>query len=139
MRCQEQDRDRYGRIVAVCVAQGVDLSRWLVANGLALAYRRFSQEYADEEGAAQASRLGIWRGEFVPPWEWRRGKRPVAQDIPRPMDCPIKGKISSKGERIYHVPGGQYYARTRIDAAKGERWFCSEEEAQAAGWRGARQ
>ena len=64
---------------------------------------------------------------------------PVAQDIPRPMDCTIKGKISSKGERIYHVPGGQYYDRTRIDAAKGERWFCSEEEAQAAGWRGARQ
>ena len=51
------------------------------------------------------------------------------------MDCPIKGNISSKGERFYHVPGGQYYDRTKIDPAKGERWFCSEEEAAAAGWR----
>ncbi len=42
------------------------------------------------------------------------------------------------GERIYHVPGGAYYSRTRINAAKGERWFCTEEEAQAAGWRRSR-
>ena len=138
VRCEERDRDRYGRIVAVCFTQGVDLNRWLVANGLAMAYRRFSLAYVDEEGAAQASRLGIWRGEFVPPWEWRGGKRLVAQDIPKPMDCPIKGNISSKSERIYHVPGGQYYDRTKIDTLKGERWFCSEEEAQAAGWRRAR-
>ncbi len=39
------------------------------------------------------------------------------------------------GERIYHVPGGAYYDRTKISPAKGERWFCTEEEAQAAGWR----
>ncbi len=59
----------------------------------------------------------------------------VAQDIPKPMDCPIKGNISSKGERIYHMPGGVYYDRTKIDPAKAERWFCSEAEAAAAGWR----
>ena len=40
---------------------------------------------------------------------------------------------------IYHVPGGAYYDRTKISAAKGERWFCSEEEALAAGWRRAKQ
>lgn len=49
--------------------------------------------------------------------------------------CRIKGNISQNGERIYHVPGGRWYARTRIDRFKGERWFCSEEEARAAGWR----
>ena len=85
VRCEERDRDRYGRIVAVCVAEDVDLKRWWVANGLALAYRRFSREYVDEEGAAKASRLGIWRGKFVPPWDWRKGKRLVAQDIPKPI------------------------------------------------------
>ncbi len=42
------------------------------------------------------------------------------------------------GERIYHVPGEAYYNRTRINPAKGERWFCTEEEAQAAGWRRSR-
>jgi hypothetical protein len=41
------------------------------------------------------------------------------------------------GERIYHAPGGRWYSRTKINEAKGERWFCSEEEARAAGWRRA--
>lgn len=43
-----------------------------------------------------------------------------------------------QGERIYHVPGQPYYDATRINTAEGERWFCSEAEAQAAGWRKAR-
>lgn len=49
--------------------------------------------------------------------------------------CNIKGNVSTRGERIYHVPGQDYYDETRISAAHGERWFCSEEEALAAGWR----
>jgi|GEM_PF-2327591 len=49
--------------------------------------------------------------------------------------CLIKGNISSKGEKIYHVPGGRYYEQTVITPEKGERWFCTEDEAQAAGWR----
>lgn len=49
--------------------------------------------------------------------------------------CNIKGNVNTKGERIYHVPGQKYYDRTRIEASHGERWFCSEEEARAAGWR----
>ena len=53
--------------------------------------------------------------------------------------CLINGNISSHGgERIYHVPGDAYYSRTIIDPSKGERWFCSEAEAQAAGWRRAK-
>ena len=51
--------------------------------------------------------------------------------------CLIKGNISSNG-RIYHVPGGQYYDRTGINESSGERWFCSEAEARAAGWRRSR-
>lgn len=49
--------------------------------------------------------------------------------------CRIKGNIAMSGERIYHVPGAPYYYATRIDTARGERWFCSEAEARAAGWR----
>ena len=52
-----------------------------------------------------------------------------------PKDCHIKGNISLGGERIYHVPDGEWYAETRIDVLKGEHWFCSEEEARSAGWR----
>ena len=54
-----------------------------------------------------------------------------------PEGCRIKGNISLNGERIYHVPGGEWYDETRIDRSRGERWFCSENEAQAAGWRKA--
>jgi hypothetical protein len=51
-------------------------------------------------------------------------------------DCRIKGNVSySGGERIYHVPGQHYYDETIIDWTRGERWFCSEADARAAGWR----
>ena len=49
--------------------------------------------------------------------------------------CLIKGNINSKGVRIYHPPGCKYYGSTVIDPKRGERWFCSEQEAVAAGWR----
>lgn len=52
--------------------------------------------------------------------------------------CNIKGNVSTRGERIYHVPGQKYYQETRISASHGERWFCSEDEARAAGWRKSR-
>ena len=51
--------------------------------------------------------------------------------------CRIKGNISDNG-RIYHVPGSHWYDRTKISPGKGERWFCSEAEARAAGWRAPR-
>lgn len=50
--------------------------------------------------------------------------------------CEIKGNISfESGEKIYHVPGQKYYSSTSIDPANGERWFCTEAEARANGWR----
>jgi hypothetical protein len=53
--------------------------------------------------------------------------------------CDIKGNISTTtGERIYHLPGGRYYAATTISLMKGERWFCSQAQARAAGWRKSR-
>lgn len=55
-----------------------------------------------------------------------------------PASCVIKGNISANGDKIYHLPGQQFYESTRIDPALGERWFCSEEEAQRAGWRKSR-
>jgi hypothetical protein len=47
----------------------------------------------------------------------------------------IKGNISSGDEKIYHVPGQQSYDETSINEARGERWFCTEADAVAAGWR----
>ena len=132
--CEDLGRDRYERIIAKCTVAGEDIGAWMVSEGLALAYRSYSLDYVDEEADAHAARRGIWASEFVKPWDWRRGKR-IAANENAPDQCHIKGNISSKSERIYHVPGGQYYDRTKIDPSKGERWFCSEAEARAAGWR----
>jgi hypothetical protein len=56
------------------------------------------------------------------------------------VGCGIKGNISTTtGERIYHMPGQKYYFETRVNWwSRGERWFCSEADARAAGWRKAR-
>lgn len=75
VRCEERERDRYGRIVAVCFKEEDDLNRWLVMNGWAVAYRRYSEDYVREEDAARQARLGVWSGDFEMPWDWRRGKR----------------------------------------------------------------
>ena len=73
--CQERDRDRYGRIVAVCYVGDEDLNAWMVLQGLAVAYRRYSLDYVEQETDAQLARRGVWATRFVLPWEWRRGKR----------------------------------------------------------------
>jgi hypothetical protein len=62
----------------------------------------------------------------------------VAQVAAPAQSCNIKGNISiNSRERVYHVPGQEYYTATKISPQYGERWFCSEEEARAAGWRKA--
>ena len=148
VRCEERHVDRYGRIVAVCRAGGEDLNAWMVERGFALAYRRYSRAYVDEEAVARSARRGLWRGDFVAPWDWRRGER-LEGTAPRSVqdsgsssgstgNCRIKGNIGSGGARIYHMPGDQHYERTRISLGKEERWFCSESEARAAGWRRAK-
>jgi len=133
--CIKRDIDRYGRLVGQCSVAGADINAWLVANGWAVAYRRYSTDYVDAEQAARKDGIGIWSGELVMPWDWRRGVRLEAANDNQAGDCRIKGNISRSGEGIYHVPGGRYYDRTRINENKGERWFCTETEARAAGWR----
>ena len=106
--CEERDRDRYGRIVAVCRVGGDDVNAWMVAAGWAFAYRRYSRSYVAAETAAKGARRGVWRGDVVAPWEWRKGKRLVgaARAAEGNGRCAIKGNIGKGGTRIYHVPGG---------------------------------
>jgi endonuclease YncB( thermonuclease family) len=152
LACIRKDTDSYGRTVARCTAGNIDLAEELARAGLALAYRQYSDDYIDEEVEARAARRGAWAGEFDAPWDWRRqGSRESAESSasdssagsPSPVapasgDCPIKGNISREGERIYHVPGSPYYDSTVIDESTGERWLCSPEEAEQAGWRASR-
>lgn len=73
--CQEKDRDRYGRIVAICRASGEDLGAILVREGLAWAFVRYSRDYVDEYAKAAAERRGVHGHGCVPAWEWRAQQR----------------------------------------------------------------
>ena len=73
--CRVLDMDRYGRLIAVCHRDGIDLNAWMVRDGHAMAYRRYSGDYVADENAARARRVGIWQGRFVAPWDWRRAAR----------------------------------------------------------------
>ena len=73
LRCQRLNIDRYGRIVAKCFKpDGMDIGAWMVLNGWALAYRRYSTDYVDAEAKAQVAGLGLWTSRFIAPWYWRR-------------------------------------------------------------------
>ena len=76
--CDPRDTDRYGRTVAVCSSRGVDLNGWLVAQGWAVAYRRYSRDYVRAEDQARAARRGVWSGQLDMPWEWRAARRLAA-------------------------------------------------------------
>jgi len=146
--CERRDTDSYGRMVARCTAGNTDLAAALTLEGYALAYRQYSDDYVDAEASAKAAARGIWASEFIAPWDWRRNPRtgPAVgstqstqiRESPRADTCLIKGNINREGVRIYHVPGSRSYEQTRIDTSRGERWFCSEQEARDAGWRAPR-
>ena len=80
MTCAGTGTDAFGRTIGTCSSGGVDLNAWLVANGWALAYRQFSEDYVGEEEQARSNRRGIHGGEFLEPWDWRRGERIEGED-----------------------------------------------------------
>ena len=136
--CRQRDRDPYGRVVAQCRAGGVDLGEAMVRAGWAVEYRSFSHGvYASAETQARSAKRGLWAGTFELPSAYRADERAEAR-APLPPSpagsCVIKGNINAQGRRIFHRPGQQDYAATVIDTARGERWFCSAADAQAAGW-----
>jgi len=120
---------------ADCWGGGVNLGSWMVSNGWAAASSPDSIFIGEEYRAKQAKR-GIWQSEFVRPWSWRRGLRSDTSAINSEVrDCPIKGDITSSGERLYYLPRNRDYSRIQIDTGNNERWFCSVREAEQAGWR----
>ncbi|MDV7145910.1 thermonuclease family protein [Tropicimonas sp. TH_r6] len=137
VECETIEKDHYGRWIGTCYADGVDVGQELVRTGYAWAFLRFSDVYEADQTAAMEAGRGIWQAETQTPWDFRSGRwdRAVAE-VPEeaPEGCPIKGNISQNG-KIYHPPWSPWYGRTKINEAKGERWFCDEGEAVKAGWR----
>ena len=70
--CQEKDRDRYRRIVAVCWIGAESLNAWMVLEGWAVAYRRYSGDFLLHEKEASEAKRGIWSGSFMQPETWRK-------------------------------------------------------------------
>jgi endonuclease YncB( thermonuclease family) len=135
VRCAGHEFDQYRRLIAHCATDEVpDIGAQLVASGLAWAFIKYSNNYAGLEKGPRAKRIGIWQSKTQPPWEYRARRWETATKLAT-EGCPIKGNINAKGERIYHAPWSKHYARTKVDPSKGERWFCTEAEAKAAGWR----
>lgn len=133
--CRSRGHDVYGRVLAQCFAGGVDLNGRMVREGFAWAFVKYSRTYVGEEAAARAERAGIWQGEAEPAWSYRH-RRWETETAAAPQGCAIKGKITKNGY-VYHTPWSPWYGNAKIDESKGERWFCSEAEAIAAGWRAA--
>lgn len=156
--CQTRAIDRRGRTVARCQSAGEDVQKWLVSSGWALAYARLSRDYEPDQRAAREAKVGMWQGAFIAPWDWRvRNKKTAVLGATKPPenaraillasasgpvapspDCTIKGNVNRSGECIYHQPTSRWYAKIKMNIAKGTRWFCSVEEAEAAGCRETR-
>lgn len=133
--CRVHTHDGYGRAIATCFAGGHNLNAGLIRRGMAWAFVKHSQTYAVAERDAQRRGVGLWASDCQRAWTFR-AQRWMASAQAAPEGCPIKGNISRRG-RLYHTPWSPWYNRTRISTARGERWFCSEAEARAAGWRPA--
>ena len=74
--CFWSDVDRYGRLLATCYVREKNINAEMVKLGMALAYRRYSDQYIEEEEQARDAAIGLWGGEFIEPWRWRKEKRP---------------------------------------------------------------
>lgn len=127
-----QLQDKYGRTLAHVFVNGKQVNEELVKMGWATTLTippnvKYVDQLLIAQQEAREAKLGIWAND------------PCLSNLSTPSnpssDCTIKGNISTSGEKIYHVPGQRYYEKTKIEENRGERWFCSEDEAQTAGWR----
>ena len=152
------ERDRYGRLLRhVFVNGSTNVALAQIEGGFGKEYTydgpyAHRLEYLAAMNRAKTAKRGTWG----PPCNgFHEGLATTSPAQPAPTAsapavapsgaptsqrgaCSIKGNINSDGEKIAHRPGDSAYERTKISTRKGERWFCSESEAVAAGWRMAR-
>ena len=72
IKCILSSKDRYERYLAKCFKEKINLNRWMVRNGYAIAYRRYSKKYIPDEEFAKENKLGLWQGKFLDPEKWRK-------------------------------------------------------------------
>ena len=72
IKCISSSKDRYKRYIATCFKGKTNLNQWMVRNGFAIAYRRYSKKYVPDEVFAKENKLGLWQGKFIEPEKWRK-------------------------------------------------------------------
>src|ERR1700736_1991308 len=162
VRCEDLGLGSYKkRHIGICTVEGegTSLNQLVVRQGFAVNFEPYARgRFREDEDGAKDNRRGLWKGCFVAPQEFRRARKDGAllgvscrtgkdreiravlfpDDPTMPSGCSIKGKfavlarVTGKGG-IYHLQG----CRSSPALTKPDRWFCSEEDAQAAGFRRA--
>ncbi len=151
-RCGRKAKDRLGLIVnrrtltctisgkdddginrAICFSKDGDVAAALVANGYAFAHLGAFASHRDEENQARKEKRGIWQGSAERPSDYRMASWDKAVKK-APDGCPIKGRVVRR-KRFYALPWDRGYARAKVSPQRGEKWFCTEQEARAAGFK----
>lgn len=136
------DRDKYKRLLRYVYAGDTFINLELVKQGFAYSYSyppdiKYQNQIVAAQQEAEKSKNGLWN---ACPLDASKsatvGKKEVIENNSS-GECDIKGNISTSGEKIYHLPACGSYDKTKIEESRGEKWFCSESEAQAAGFRKA--
>lgn len=130
------ERDRYGRLLRYVYVGNSFVNKILIEEGYASAVTfppdvSYSKTFKALENEAKTQNKGLWKEceSAIPVSAFEEADSKTA--------CDIKGNINTNGEKIYHLPDCPYYSKTVIDEKRGERFFCSEEEAVKASWRRA--
>lgn len=129
--CTNTGETDSGHLLGRCAIDGQDIGEDLVRNGHVFAAQGFFATYGASEEEAKADKVGIWQGKAVRPEEWRSQVWEEAKQA-SPEGCPIKGFVR-RSDRTYAMPWSSGYGR-RMRERRGDRWFCSEEEAREAGF-----
>jgi micrococcal nuclease len=136
------ETDKYSRLLRYVYQDKLFINDYLVRQGYASSYSyppdiKYQSQFLEAQKEARDNNRGLWTAcqgsSFTP----SKSSQPSQSSTSSPADpnCNIKGNISSSGEKIYHMPSQQYYNKTQIDETKGERWFCTENDAVSSGWR----
>ena len=129
--------DAAGRIEANCTVDGRDVAAELVKDGHVFSAATYFGGYAALESQARRLGNGVWSGTAERPTDYR-AKLWSAAKSSAPDGCPIKGQIDGS-RKTYLLPWSARYDNAVVRTNRGERWFCDEASAQAAGFRAALQ
>jgi endonuclease YncB( thermonuclease family) len=134
--CEISGRGEDGTVQATCEVNGADIAAQMVRGGYVFAASGLFATYASAEREARAAKTGLWRaGEPQRPADVRARIWADAK-LAAPDGCPIKGIVAGDA-KAYIVPWQAAYEKAKIRTSRGERWFCTEAEARAAGWKPA--